>query len=412
MKYKDKQIKDICKFIGGSQPPKSEFIHEEREGYVRLIQVRDRLNDNFITYIPEESTTKFCEPDDILIGRYGPPIFQVFRGFKGAYNVAIMKAVPLEGVDKDYLYYFLIQDSVFRYVDSMSKRTAGQTGVELDSLYEYPVKLPDIQGQKKIVSLLKSFDKKIDNNNKIASELLEVAKILFSYWFLQFDFANENGKPYKASGGKMVWNDELEKEIPVGWRVFSLGECLDCNKRTLKNGELSVISYLDTGNLTDNTLGGLSILHEEDGYPSRAKRRISKNDILFSTVRPEQKHYGIIKNPTENMVASTGFTVLSSKFGSIYNDIFYLFITNEKNVEILNTIANSSVSSYPSINSDDILNLKIALPKDIEEIEDLAKIFDSVFSNVSLLQEENKALNALRDFLLPMLMNGQLEFSE
>ena len=108
MKYEQKKIKDICRFIGGSQPPKSEFVYEPRNGYVRLIQTRDRLNDDFITFIPRNSTTKFCEASDILIGRYGPPIFQIFRGFEGAYNVAIMKADPINGVNKDYLYYFLL----------------------------------------------------------------------------------------------------------------------------------------------------------------------------------------------------------------------------------------------------------------------------------------------------------------
>jgi len=76
MKYEQKKIKDICRFIGGSQPPKSEFVYEQRDGYVRLIQTRDRLNDDFITFIPRNSTTKFCEKSDILIGRYGPQYFK------------------------------------------------------------------------------------------------------------------------------------------------------------------------------------------------------------------------------------------------------------------------------------------------------------------------------------------------
>ena len=94
------RVEDICDFIGGSQPAKSEFINEPREGYVRLIQTRDYKTDAFPTYIPEKSTRKFCDEDDVMIGRYGPPIFQICRGLKGAYNVALLKAKPKKGIEK------------------------------------------------------------------------------------------------------------------------------------------------------------------------------------------------------------------------------------------------------------------------------------------------------------------------
>jgi type I restriction enzyme, S subunit len=106
MKVNHLMVKDICDFIGGSQPPKSDFIHEPRDGYVRLIQTRDYKTDAFPTYIPEKSTKKLCDANDIMIGRYGPPIFQICRGLKGAYNVALMKAQPKKGVDSEFLYYF------------------------------------------------------------------------------------------------------------------------------------------------------------------------------------------------------------------------------------------------------------------------------------------------------------------
>src|SRR5690606_21036854 len=94
------RVEDICDFVGGSQPEKSEFIYEAKPGYIRLIQTRDYKTDAFLTYIPENSTRKFCDEHDVMIGRYGPPIFQICRGLKGAYNVALMKAKPKKGIDK------------------------------------------------------------------------------------------------------------------------------------------------------------------------------------------------------------------------------------------------------------------------------------------------------------------------
>ena len=215
-------IEDVCKFVGGSQPPKSQFISQSREGYVRLIQIRDYKSDVFATYIPENSTNKFCDERDIMIGRYGPPIFQICRGIKGAYNVALLKAVPRENIDSNYLYYFLKQDSILRYVEGLSLRTGGQTGVDLVCLKEYPIALPKKTEQQKIVAVLSSLDAKIEINHRINAELETMAKTLYDYWFVQFDFPDKNGKPYKSSGGKMVYNDILKRDIPEGWTVDKL----------------------------------------------------------------------------------------------------------------------------------------------------------------------------------------------
>ncbi len=183
------RIEDVCDFVGGSQPPKADFIFEPREGYVRLIQTRDYKTDSFVTYIPEHSTQKFCDEKDIMIGRYGPPIFQICRGLNGAYNVALLKAKPKNNIDREYLYYFLKQESVFQYVDKLSARTGGQTGVDLVSLNKYPIRLPEnIEDQKKLVAILYTIDAKIELNNRINAELEAIAKTLYDYWFVQFDF--------------------------------------------------------------------------------------------------------------------------------------------------------------------------------------------------------------------------------
>lgn len=152
------KLGDVVKFIGGSQPPKSTFKYEPMEGYIRLLQIRDYKSDNNLTFIPESSTKKFCSKKDIMIGRYGPPVFQILRGLEGAYNVALMKAEPSESVDRDYLFYFLRQDTLFRLIDGLSQRTAGQSGIDMDALKSYPMLLPPLHEQKRIAAILDKAD--------------------------------------------------------------------------------------------------------------------------------------------------------------------------------------------------------------------------------------------------------------
>ena len=113
------KLTEVVNFIGGSQPPKSVFSDIKKDGYVRLIQIRDYKSDNYIVYINEDSTKKFCTEDDIMIGRYGPPVFQILRGISGAYNVALMKAEPkIDEVSKEYLFRFLQNPSIQNYIYS------------------------------------------------------------------------------------------------------------------------------------------------------------------------------------------------------------------------------------------------------------------------------------------------------
>ncbi|ENM5873476.1 restriction endonuclease subunit S [Vibrio mimicus] len=405
------RVEDICDFIGGSQPAKSEFINEPKDGYVRLIQTRDYKTDAFPTYIPENSTRKFCDVDDVMIGRYGPPIFQICRGLKGAYNVALLKAKPKKGIDREFLYYFLKQDAVFQYVDKLSARTGGQTGVDLVSLNKYPVRVPtNIGDQKKLVASLVAIDKKIELNNRINAELDVMAKTLYNYWFVQFDFPDANGKPYKSSGGKMVYDPALKRKIPEGWEAKPLSKLLNCNRAKLgKKHQLKVLNYLDTANLTNNTIGSIQkLVVGVDTVPSRANMIVNKNDILYSTVRPNQFHYGIVRDPVDHLVASTGFAVLSHKENSEFNTMFYLHITSSQNTNKLIRISESSKSSYPSISPDDILNLVISLPFDTEIIKKFCKLLNPMFDKMSEIQKEAKELEKLRDWLIPMLMNGQV----
>ncbi|HEU5377001.1 MAG TPA: restriction endonuclease subunit S [Ktedonobacteraceae bacterium] len=156
--WEAKRVGDLVTFSGGAQPPRSTFKFHEKEGYIRLIQIRDYKTDEYETYIPEEFARKKCTVDDIMIGRYGPPIFQILRGIGGAYNVALLKAIPSSQVDKEYLYQFLQQKPLFYHIESLSQRSSGQTGVDIVALKDYPFPLPSFVEQQAIATALSDVD--------------------------------------------------------------------------------------------------------------------------------------------------------------------------------------------------------------------------------------------------------------
>ncbi len=133
---------DVIDFKGGSQPPKETFVDEERPGYVRLVQIRDFKTDKYKTFIPAHLAKRAFDVDDVMIARYGPPVFQILRGLSGSYNVALMKAQPKADILKEIIYWLLQLPAYHDVVVANSERTAGQSGVNLDLLNKLLVPLP------------------------------------------------------------------------------------------------------------------------------------------------------------------------------------------------------------------------------------------------------------------------------
>jgi type I restriction enzyme S subunit len=151
-------IGEVATFSGGSQPPRSTFKFAPAKGYVRLIQIRDYKTDDYASFIPESMVRKRCAKDDIMIGRYGPPVFQILRGIEGAYNVALIKATPNHRVDREFFFYVLSQEKLFELIDSLSRRSSGQTGIEMPALKSYGLALPSLPEQRAIATALNDVD--------------------------------------------------------------------------------------------------------------------------------------------------------------------------------------------------------------------------------------------------------------
>lgn len=270
--------------------------------------------------------------------------------------------------------------------------------------------LPSPKEQERIGNYLSDIDHKIELNNLITNKLEDLTKQIYDYWFVQYDFPNEEGKPYKSSHGKMVWNETLKQEIPEGWSDDTIDNLTNINDASLTNDDIiKTIDYLDTSNLNRNCIGE-TITYDRNTKPSRAQRKVKDKTILFSTVRPALGHYGILLNPPSNIIVSTGFATLDAKDK---NDAFriYMFLTSDYIVEFLAKLADTAVTSYPSINPSDIGSLSIVVPPPVV-VNSFNSIIEDSFNIITKNSIQIKQLQSLREYLLPLLMNGQVTIKE
>lgn len=263
-----KKLGDICNFQGGSQPPKSHFIYEPRKGYVRFLQIRDFASDKNITYIPESKKNRYCNEDDILLGRYGASVGKVLINKSGAYNVAVMKTIPDESIlFKRYLYYYLnTEDFQTRLLNTASR--SAQDGFSKDDIFDFPILVPPLPEQKRIVAILDEAFAAIATAKAHAEQNLRNARELFES-HLQGVF--ENGD----------WENKRLSEVAK----HSLGKMLDKSKnkgepkKYLRNqnvrwfefemSDLNEMLFLESEKEKYMAIKG-DVLICEGGYPGRA----------------------------------------------------------------------------------------------------------------------------------------------
>ncbi|MEK4186382.1 restriction endonuclease subunit S [Paenibacillus sp. FSL L8-0494] len=268
-----------------------------------------------------------------------------------------------------------------------------------ENIFSYlKVHLPDYQTQMKIGDFLFELEEKKILNNKINKELEKLAKTIYDYWFVQFDFPDKNGKPYKTSGGKMEWNDKLGREIPVGWTDGVLSDIANITMGQSPPGE----SYNKKGEgmiffqgCTD--FGNRFPITRQ--FTTQPKRFAKEGDILLSVRAP----VGTLNVAKENCCIGRGLAALNSKD----NCIAYLFGAMTDLKQIFDR-RNVDGTTFGSITKDDLFSLKVVKPdKDI--LNQYQKTMNPVFEKQNKIELENQQLSELRDWLLPMLMNGQVE---
>ena len=305
-------------------------------------------------------------------------------------------------VDYQYFFYLLISDSITNYLCGQNANTSGShKRISPADLLEIPVKLPSMPEQKAIGKILSDIDSKIALNKAINHNLAAMAKQLYDYWFVQFDFPNQDGKPYKSNGGKMVWNEKLKREIPEGW---STGSLLDIAVYT--NG----LACQKFRPINDNRLPVIKIKEMHDGITSETEyvrgdipeaNKIYDGDILFSW-----------SASLEIMLWSYGLGGLNQHIFKVtskneYPRSFYFYQLTDY-IDHFKKIAEARKTTMGHITQDHLQQSIIPLPptNDIaNKLEQkLCPIFNAIISN----NQEIISLTKQRDELLPLLINGQV----
>ncbi|TDR25820.1 restriction endonuclease subunit S [Flavobacterium cheniae] len=400
-----------------------------------MLSVKDMEHNGFsyldCKYISEEEYEKMlrndCVPllNDVLIAKDGSYLKHVFV-IKEEKKQAILSSIGilrpnLKKISPDYLKYYLHSNSVKETVAKKYVSGSALPRIILKNFGEIDIIYKPLLEQQKIAKVLSDLDAKIELNNKINAELEAMAKTLYDYWFVQFDFPNENGKPYKSSGGKMVWNEELKTEIPEGWEVDTLSSFINNDKsgdwgKEQEEGNYNQKVYCVRG-ADINGLNGKGELKTPERYI------LEKN--LFKTLDPYDliveisggspvQSTGRLAYITEETLHRFDAPIICSNFCKavtlkskyyFYNFVFQwnsiydagvLFGYEGKTSGIKNLLFESFVSTHYT-----------AIPP----IE-LAEKFYDFMKPIQIKKEknlkENQELASLRDWLLPMLMNGQV----
>lgn len=221
---------------------------------------------------------------------------------------------------------------------------------------------------------------------------------------LKIDLLHRQNKTLEALA-ETLFRQWFVEEAEEGWETVRVGDLVHTNVASIsKDNTPKTIRYLDTGSITEGKIDGYKTFDIADA-PSRARRIVKHNDVLISTVRPDQKHYGILKNPAENVIASTGFCVITCD--KINPHFIFILLTTKEMTEYLHSIAEGSTSTYPSLKPSDIEGLEFQLPPQ-EKLDTFSEYADNTWSKIDYNQIQIHTLTRLRDTLLPKLMSGEV----
>lgn len=291
----------------------------------------------------------------------------------------IFEVVDTNALDPEYLMMWFRRPEFDRYARFHSHGSAREV-FDWEEMCEVQVPVPAIEKQREIVAEYNTLATRIETNKKLIATLEQTAQTLYRHTFV------DNIDP---------------NNLPQGWRMGTVGEFCECNTDNASSKDLKgIIKYLDSGSVTENNFESLQVLDSTfDEIPSRAKRKVKSNDIVYSTVRPNLRHYGLIKFDVENVVVSTAFAVIRSVNKNISNELVYMWLSDLKVVEALHGVAEMSKATYPSITPDDIMNVKIAVPEQLD-FSELNNALEAIFNTSYQYLLENQTLIKMQTLLL------------
>ncbi len=319
-------------------------------------------------------------------------------------SAAYLKCV---GIDIEFLYYYFQLKEVQSHIWNIA---TGSTikNLSLASIRDLEVPTPSEKIQKKIAGVLSAIDAKIELNNRINAELEAMAKTLYDYWFVQFDFPDANGKPYKTSGGKMVYNSTLKREIPEGWEWKKVSKLVDVRDGThdspkkTEAGQYLITSKHLKGSGID--FSDAYLISEEDFITVNRRSKVDEGDFLLSMIGTVGLTKWVMKITTLFAIKNIGLFKASKS--PVWSNYIYAAVNSVIGRAYLKQHL-STGTSQPYVTLGTLRSIPIVIPSD-----DVFKMFNNkirpihkaIYKNTT----ENQELGRLRDWLLPMLMNGQV----
>ena len=406
--WSEKAVKDIAEIVGGGTP--STKISEYWNGNIPWITPKD-LSMQQRKYICKglrnitidglnKSSAKIIPPNSIILSTRAPIGYIAISKRDITTNQGCHSLIPSDRTDTEFLYYLILNN-----VNYLKSQSNGSTFGELSAkvLSELEFALPNLKEQKAIAKILSDLDSKIELNERMNKTLEDIAQAIFKHWFIDFEFPNEEGKPYRSSGGEMV-DSELGK-IPKGWKISCLGA-----EGTLKNGvnylredrgdtELYIINVRNIANsrlLLKYNLDRINI-----DYDKAKNYFLKENDIIIARSGIPGEASLVVGN-LEDVIYS-GFSIRYRL--NIPTNRYYVFSSLQR---LKKHLSNYSIgTSLESINQETLKNMKFIIPSHnlLERFNRISlKILERIYNNII----ENYSLINIRDLLLPKLMTGKI----
>lgn len=395
MEWKKVKIGDICSKICSGGTPKSSniayyggnipWLNTKEVNFNRIYSTEQTITQEGL----DNSAAKWIDVNSIIIAMYGAT----------AGKVAITK-IPLTTnqaccnltIDNNIADYNFVYYAIVNNYEALSSLANGSAQQNLNSLVikEFPLFLPPLPYQRRISSILSDYDSLIENYQRQISLLEESAKRIYKEWFVDFKFP----------GVEMA-----ENGLPKGWQKKKLGEICESITRTSNDLKEQLI-FLNTGDVENG-----EILHSNYSptteMPGQAKKLIKKNDILYSEIRPINRHFAYVNFDCEDYIVSTKLMVIKAKDG-INSRRLYQFLTFDDTIKALQIEAESRSGTFPQIRFENVSKLHLIIGDErIEKEYDC--VLSDFFTKIENMKTQIRLLRQNRDILLPRLMNGEIE---
>ncbi len=345
---------------------------------------------------PQKCALTHYKCGDVLVANIRPYLKKIwFADREGGASADVLVFRAKSGHSQEFLYASLLQDTFYDYVMKGKKGSKMPRG-DRDQIMRYSIPKLSLAEEACIGNMILSFCTKINVSRRINDNLEAMAKQLYDYWFVQFDFPNEEGKPYKSSGGTMVWNEKLKREIPQGWSNGVLSDVANITMGQSPDGS----SYNEDGEgiifYQGSTDFGLRFPDIRQ-YTTSPSRYANKGDILMSVRAP----VGALNIANNDCCIGRGLSALSSKIGSMTH-LYYLMNDFRLKFEGMN----SAGTTFGSITKDELFSLPVIIPTK-SVISEFEQVCEPIFDKQMIIGEEINVLTKQRNELLPLLMNGQ-----